>query len=477
MEERTRAGGPKRPTRLQILMLSAAGFGVEVAYAVEAGYAIPAMLGTGLPETLASAMWAVGPVLGLLFQGYLGSASDRSRCAWGKRRPFILGLAVGACLALFLFPYGRVLSEKILGLSGGRGRVFVMTFTALTFVTMDFFLDAIQSPIRAYLLDSVSSERSERANYTYTALLSFGAMAGSLLSWIPWTAVGGRRNSSEDPDDQVEVIFGISAGVFAVSMLICVSSIEERNSIAHKYLAEDWQDRTVLINKRKPLLPESISNDCSLPWKPPKVMSKADLNSTLQIMGASRDSRELLGKKSVLPSTVPKSEVSIEKKKGCLQQFFLDVHESLYGTILFSKYMSKQFSQLWLSVFLNWVSYLSMYLFFTSFVGEVVYGGSPGPEKGESKEMYTLGVRVGCLVFVLQDIVAVSCCMSMKWLSSLVGLRRLYICGLVSYAVVCGVTSVWPTLLNVVLLQVVSGVVYSNLLSLPYTLISHYEVS
>lgn len=464
MEERTRAGGSKKPTRLQILLLSAAGFGIEVAYAVEAGYAIPAMLGTGLPETFASSMWAVGPVLGLLFQGYLGSASDRSTCAWGKRRPFILGLTVGVCLSLCAFPYGGVLSEKVLGLSGVRGRVFVMTFTALTFVTMDFFLDAIQSPIRAYLLDSVSPERSEWANYMYTALLSLGAMVGSLLSWIPWTEVGGRKNSSEDSDGQVEVTFGISAGVFAVCILLCVSSIQERNPIAHKHL----------INKRKALLLESIPNDVSLL---PKVMSKADLNNTLQIMGDSRDSCVLLGKKSTLPSTLPKSDVSIEKRRSTLQQFLQDVHESIYGTILFSKYMSKQFTQLWWSVFLGWVSYLSMYLFFTSFVGEVVYGGSPGPEKGESKEAYSLGVRVGCLVTVLQDIIAFCCCMSMKWLSGFVGLRRLYVGGLVSYVVVCGATSVWPSLFNILLLQVVAGVVYSNLLSLPYTLISHYEVS
>ena len=122
------------PSWLQILMLSAAGFAVEVAYALEAGYAIPAMLATGLPETVASAMWAVGPLLGLLFQGYLGSASDRCMCAWGKRRPFIVGLAVGVCVSLLLFPYGKFLSERVLGLSEGKSRLFVMVFTAAMFI-------------------------------------------------------------------------------------------------------------------------------------------------------------------------------------------------------------------------------------------------------------------------------------------------------------------------------------------------------
>ena len=467
-EERTRSSnGGAEPSQLQIIMLSAAGFGVEVAYTVEAGYAIPTMLSTGLPATFASAMWGVGPVLGLFFQGYLGSASDRSTCAWGKRRPFILGLTVAACLSLFLFPYGEALSVMLLELSEKSTRVFVMAFTALVFVMMDFSLDAIQSPLRAYLLDSVSSERSQKANYTYTALLTCGAVLGSLLAGIPWSKV---MSASEDDsaNGQVEVIFGVSAGVLAVCVFFCLNSVQERNAVQVKAL-----QLPVSISKKRPvLMPEELGGD----WKRniPKVMSQADLNARLgpqlQIMADAQN-----GGSYVFSSAT--AAKLCKKRNSCPKLFLADLYDTVYGTFLFSKYMSKQFLQLWLAVFLNWVSYLSMYLFFTSFVGEVVYGGSAKAKTGESRETFNFGVRVGCLLFFFQDVISLVCSVSYQWLSKAVGVRRLYLGGLGSYVIICGVTAVSPSLLNVILLQGMTGLMYANLLSLPYSLITHYEVT
>ena len=475
-EERTRpSNGGAEPSQLQLIMLSAAGFGVEVAYTVEAGYAIPTMLSTGLPETFASAMWGVGPVLGLFFQGYLGSASDKSTCVWGKRRPFILGLTVAACLSLFLFPYGETLSVKLLGLSEKSARVFVMTFTAFTFVMMDFSLDAVQSPIRAYLLDSVSSEQSEKANYTYTALLTCGALLGSLLAGIPWSKVV-TANEDDSANGQVEVIFSVSAGVLAVCILFCLNSVQERNAVQVKAL----QLPVSISKKRLVLLPDELGGE----WKKttPKVMSQADLNvrlgPQLEIVATARkgvvDAHNGGSYVFSSPATVAKT---CKVRNSCPKLFLANLYDTVYGTFLFSKYMSKQFLQLWLAVFLNWVSYLSMFLFFTSFVGEVVYGGSAKAKTGESREIFSFGVRVGCLLFLFQDVVSLVCSLSYQWLSKAVGVRRLYLGGLGSYVIICGVTAVYPSLMNVILLQGITGLMYANLLSLPYSLLTHYKVT
>jgi len=58
-------------------MLATGALAIEVAFTVETGYAIPTLLKGGLHEGYTSIMWAFSPVLGILFQGYLGSASDR----------------------------------------------------------------------------------------------------------------------------------------------------------------------------------------------------------------------------------------------------------------------------------------------------------------------------------------------------------------------------------------------------------------
>jgi len=165
-------------------MLSATAFAIEFCYAVVAGYGTPALLKTGLDEKYVSVMWAVGPVLGILFQGYVGSASDRCKCSWGRRRPFILGLAIAVCIALGLFPYGEILSGQVFHLSGGVHTNFVIAFTAITFVAMDFCLEMLQSPVRSYLLDSVPPERSERGNSIYSAMIGIGATIGAVISAI-----------------------------------------------------------------------------------------------------------------------------------------------------------------------------------------------------------------------------------------------------------------------------------------------------
>ena len=469
-------------------MLCLGGLGVEAAYMIEEGYALPAMLATGLPETVASAMWAVGPVVGVLFQGYLGSASDRCTCAWGKRRPFIVCLAVCACLATLLFPYGAYLSGTVLGLNEKSGAIFVMVFTALTFICMDFFLDALQSPLRAYLIDSVPTQRSEQSNYIYTALLCVGAVMGSLFAGIPWTSLGGNRE--ESANRQLEIVYGIATAMLVVCMLLCLNSIRERNPSTHESPCIERQLSLPLMTKRKTVLFEKLANDFSqFTFKPQsRVMSKDDLNHKLKPqMTISNGNNHFAGKPRPLrtpPLLLNKSNATtttttatlLEKCTGCLRHFFRNIYEDLCGTVLFSKYMSPHFSHLCLTIFLSWASYLSMSLFFTSFVGQVVYGGSPHTDNREKKELFDYGVRVAFLVMLFQDVGSTLSCLSMKWLSNLFGIRKLFVGGLAAYAAVCCVTALQPTLINTMVLQAMSGLVYSNMQSHPYTLISHYEV-
>ena len=492
MEERTKSGkDPRDPSMLRILMLCAGAFAVEAVYMIEEGYAIPAMLATGLPETVASAMWAVGPLLGLVFQGYLGSASDRCTCSWGKRRPFIVCLAVCAFTATLLFPYGTFLSGSVMGLSEKSGGLFVMVFTAFMFVAMDFFLDALQSPLRAYLLDSVPTEGSEQANYTFTALLCTGAIAGSLIAGIPWSKFGGKGGGGEEGENgsnskgasrQIEVVYGIATILFAVCTLLCLNSIQEKNPSTHESPPVEKQLTLPLATRRKTVDMQNLfADDYSSPTLAPLKQPQSHVVSSDDLKKVQSQTRVVNGINFVpVPPPLPQLKATPTKltpSTGCLSRFFGHIYDDICGTILFSKYISSHFFRLCVTVLFNWVAFLSMMLYFTSFMGQVVYGGSPhAPSGEEGRELFDRGVRIGFLVLLFQDVVSTVACLSMKWLSNLFGIRRLYVGGLVAYVVVCLVTATWPTLLNAIALQVVTGLVYSNLQSLPYTLISHYEV-
>lgn len=65
----------------------------------------------GLPEQYYSLTWLLSPVLGLMFTPLIGSASDRCTLRWGRRRPFILALCIGALIGVALFLNGSLIGE------------------------------------------------------------------------------------------------------------------------------------------------------------------------------------------------------------------------------------------------------------------------------------------------------------------------------------------------------------------------------
>jgi len=54
-------------------------------------------------------LWLAAPLTGLLVQPLIGWFSDRTWCALGRRRPYFLGGAILASIALFLMPLSNSL--------------------------------------------------------------------------------------------------------------------------------------------------------------------------------------------------------------------------------------------------------------------------------------------------------------------------------------------------------------------------------
>lgn len=103
---------PKRSTG-RLIMHSMAMFGREFCYAVEAAYVTPVLLSVGLPKSLYSMVWLLSPILGFLLQPVVGSISDHCRARWGRRRPYILTLAIMMLLGMALYLNGdAVVSGK-----------------------------------------------------------------------------------------------------------------------------------------------------------------------------------------------------------------------------------------------------------------------------------------------------------------------------------------------------------------------------
>ena len=115
--------------------------------------------------------------------------------------------------------------------------------------------------------------------------------------------------------------------------------------------------------------------------------------------------------------------------------------------------------------------------FFTTFVGEVVYGGSPTSKDKKLRDNFDEGVLIGSIGLAFQSFVALVYSLASEWITRCFGLRPVVIGVHLAYLVTCGVTVLYPTVLTAVVLSVVAGVYFALLVNFPFALISYYKVS
>lgn len=89
---------PRKKTRLELVRVSAAVMGIEFSYAAETAFVSPTLLKIGVDHQHMTLVWALSPLVGFFVTPILGSVSDRCRLKQGRRRPFILLLAIGVLM-------------------------------------------------------------------------------------------------------------------------------------------------------------------------------------------------------------------------------------------------------------------------------------------------------------------------------------------------------------------------------------------
>uniref|UniRef100_H3DM08 Solute carrier family 45 member 4 n=1 Tax=Tetraodon nigroviridis TaxID=99883 RepID=H3DM08_TETNG len=220
-EEEMEARGVPIPMHRWV-MHGAVMFGREFCYAMETALVTPVLLQIGLPEQYYSLTWFLSPILGLVFTPVIGTASDRCVLRWGRRRPFILALCVGALLGVALF-----LNGSLIGLSVGDrpgSQPIGLVLTVLGVVVLDFSADAAEGPIRAYLLDVADTEEQDMALNIHAFSAGLGGAVGYMLGGLDWTGTAlGRAFKSQE-----QVLFLFASIIFIISVILHLFSIPEQ---------------------------------------------------------------------------------------------------------------------------------------------------------------------------------------------------------------------------------------------------------
>nr|XP_046239308.1 proton-associated sugar transporter A isoform X5 [Scatophagus argus] len=185
----------------------------------------------GLPDQFYSLVWFISPILGFLVQPLIGAWSDRCTSRFGRRRPFIFALAIGALVGLSLVLNGRDIGGVLADTASNHKWGIVLTVCGV--VLMDFSADSADNPSHAYMMDVCSPEDQDRGLNIHALLAGLGGGFGYIVGGINWDQTQFGRSMG----GQLRVIYLFTSVTLVIATAMTLISIPERplpKSLPHK---------------------------------------------------------------------------------------------------------------------------------------------------------------------------------------------------------------------------------------------------
>jgi maltose/moltooligosaccharide transporter len=147
-------------------------------------------------------LWIAAPVTGLIVQPVVGYFSDRTWNRLGRRRPYFLGGAILASLALVGMP-----NSPVLWVAAG------------TLWLMDASINISMEPFRAFVGDNLTWDQRTTGFAMQSFLIGTGAIVASILPWL-LTRFGVANSAPPNViPDSVRLSFYLGGAVFLVAVL------------------------------------------------------------------------------------------------------------------------------------------------------------------------------------------------------------------------------------------------------------------
>ncbi|MFA5879206.1 MAG: MFS transporter [Candidatus Margulisiibacteriota bacterium] len=195
----------------QIWNLSFGFFGIQFGWGLQMANmsAIYEFLGAK-PEVI-PILWLAGPVTGLIIQPIIGKWSDKTWGPLGRRKPFFLGGAILASLALILMPNSTALWMA-------AGLLWIL----------DASVNVSMGPFRAIVADKLNDQQMTLGYSIQSVLIALGSVIASALPFILTTFFGFSliAKSGHIPL-AVKLSFYVGAAVFMFCILWTVFTTKE----------------------------------------------------------------------------------------------------------------------------------------------------------------------------------------------------------------------------------------------------------
>ncbi|XP_021504234.1 proton-associated sugar transporter A isoform X2 [Meriones unguiculatus] len=532
-------------------------------------------------------------ITGFLLQPLLGAWSDRCTSRFGRRRPFILVLAIGALLGLSLLLNGRDIGVALADTATNHKWGILLTVCGV--VLMDFSADSADNPSHAYMMDVCGPVDQDRGLNIHALMAGLGGGFGYVVGGIHWDKTSFGRALG----GQLRVIYIFTAITLSVTTVLTLISIPERP------LRPLGEKRTAMKSPSLPLPPSppvlleegagdtvpsaaatSLYASFSSPISPPSPLtpkygsfisrdsSLTGINEFASSFGTSNIDSVLIDcftaghdNYLALPGSVPRQAISVSFPRApdgfyCQERGLLERREgpltlgsdgdvlrvgsldtskprasgilkrpqtlplpdvaggngpetSRRRTVTFSQqvanillngvkyeseltgsseqseqplslrrlcstiyHMPKALRNLCVNHFLGWLSFEGMLLFYTDFMGEVVFQGDPkAPHTSEAYQKYNSGVTMGCWGMCIYAFSAAFYSAILEKLEECLSVRTLYFIAYLAFGLGTGLATLSRNPYVVLSLCTTYGILFSTLCTLPYSLLCDYYQS
>ena len=196
-------------------------FGLQFAWQMRIILSGPVTENLGASPFIFGLIWLAGPFTGMVVQPLIGALSDKTKLAFGRRRPYLLGGALLSAIALIALPN----SELIVNWISTKLHLTLPALAALFFAAvMIWILDACvniaQGPYRALVPDVVPQEQHSIANAYISLAIGLGSVvAAATAPFLKWAF---------HYQMSIPAQFVMAALAFTLGMIWTCTSIKER---------------------------------------------------------------------------------------------------------------------------------------------------------------------------------------------------------------------------------------------------------
>ena len=241
-----------------LLNLALGFLGLQFAWQMRIILSGPVTENLGATPWLYGLIWLAGPFTGMVVQPLVGALSDKTKSKFGRRRPYLLGGAIIASIALWLFPN----SGNIANIFGNTFGVDLPTWSGLLIAAIfiwiiDACINIAQGPYRALIPDVVIPEQHSLANSYISLAIGLGSVVAAATAPFLKYVCGIQMS--------ITAQFVMAALAFTLAMIWTCITIKEKSTAKDTNIPEKQTDTkfTQAMKEFFALSPE-VSKICTM---------------------------------------------------------------------------------------------------------------------------------------------------------------------------------------------------------------------